>query len=89
MDNVGGYASWRWVFILEGIFTILVAGCAFFVLPDWPEQAKFLRSNEREVLLQKLDRDSGEYVETKSTSTVLKDCLADYKVLLWYTNSPD
>ena len=89
MHNVGGYSSWRWLFILEGIFTILVAACAFFILPDWPEQAKFLQSSQREVLLQKLDRDCGDYVETKSTLTVLKDCLTDYKVFLWYTNFPE
>lgn len=31
MNGVGGYAGWRWIFILEGLLTIVVAVVAFFV----------------------------------------------------------
>lgn len=56
----------------------------FFILPDWPEQAKFLKDNERGVLLAKLSRDTGEYVENKTTRQVLKDTFTDPKILFWY-----
>lgn len=37
MDGAGGIASWRWLFILEGCFTIMVAILAYFVLPNYPK----------------------------------------------------
>lgn len=82
MDGVGGYGAWRWIFILEGLVTIVVAVAAFFLLPDWPHQAKFLSNNERNTLLQMLSRDTRDYVETKSSLAVLKDCLKDPKVYM-------
>src|ERR1700761_4555771 len=36
MNGVGGLAGWRWIFILEGIATVLIAAMAFFVLHDFP-----------------------------------------------------
>lgn len=80
MDGVGGYAAWRWIFILEGIFTCIVAVFTWFTLPDWPEQNTHLSEDERRVLLTKLARDTNEYVEDKSTWHVFKDCLKDPKV---------
>jgi hypothetical protein len=47
MDGVGGLAGWRWIFILEGLLTVLVALLAFFLVQDFPETAKFLTPEER------------------------------------------
>jgi sugar phosphate permease len=84
MDGVSGYRSWRWIFILEGVITCAVGILAFFVLPDWPEQAKFLSESERNILLAKLARDSGEYTESRTTIQVLKETATDPKVIFWY-----
>src|ERR1700709_1450904 len=51
MDGIAGYSGWRWIFILEGIFTIIVAVAAYWLVPDWPETAKFLKPAERELLI--------------------------------------
>ncbi|KAL5342017.1 major facilitator superfamily domain-containing protein [Aspergillus crustosus] len=37
MDGVGGYAGWRWIFIIEGVATVLLAAFCYFCLPDSPE----------------------------------------------------
>ncbi|BFZ63714.1 hypothetical protein YB2330_004846 [Saitoella coloradoensis] len=47
MDGVGGYAGWRWLYILEGVFSILVAILVYFTLPDDPKLAWFLNEEER------------------------------------------
>src|SRR3569833_3317765 len=54
MDGVGGLHGWRWIFILEGIATVLVAVLAFFVLHDFPETAKFLTEEERAFVVFRL-----------------------------------
>ncbi|KAA8643916.1 hypothetical protein EYZ11_005475 [Aspergillus tanneri] len=54
MDGVGGYAGWRWIFILEGLLTVVIALVAPFLIHDFPETAKFLTDKERTYLLHML-----------------------------------
>jgi hypothetical protein len=54
MDGVGGYEGWRWIFILEGIATVLVAAAAFFLIYDFPDTASFLTEEERAWVVHRL-----------------------------------
>ncbi|KAI7770098.1 hypothetical protein LZL87_013721 [Fusarium oxysporum] len=54
MDGVGGLEGWRWIFILEGIVTVLVALWAFYALYDFPETATFLTQEERAFVVFRL-----------------------------------
>ncbi|KAI5463965.1 major facilitator superfamily domain-containing protein [Mariannaea sp. PMI_226] len=54
MDGVGGLAGWRWIFILEGIVTVVVAVIAFFVLEDFPETSRFLNEEEKAFVVFRL-----------------------------------
>ncbi len=47
MDGVGERPGWAWIFILGGLFTILVACASPWVIQDFPESAKFLSEAER------------------------------------------
>ena len=49
-----GLRGWRWLFILEGLPAILIGIVTFFYLTDWPREAKWLDSDEREWITQKL-----------------------------------
>jgi MFS transporter, ACS family, tartrate transporter len=52
-----GLRGWRWLFILEGIPAILVGVVAIFYLTDWPRQAKWLSSDEREWIAAQLSEE--------------------------------
>ncbi|KAL6251807.1 hypothetical protein RBB50_002017 [Rhinocladiella similis] len=54
MDGVGGYAGWRWIFILEGLVTVLAAVGAFFALYDFPDTASFLTVEEKAWVVHRL-----------------------------------
>ena len=41
-----GKPGWAWIFILEGLATVLVAIASFWVLQDFPDNAKFLTEAE-------------------------------------------
>ena len=43
------FANWRLLFLVEGLPTICMAAVAWFFLPDTPDQARFLTSEEKEV----------------------------------------
>ncbi|SCV73126.1 BQ2448_7051 [Microbotryum intermedium] len=58
MHGVRGHAAWYWIFVLEGIFTVLVGLSAYFWVPDYPRQAKFLTDRDREILIVRLADDS-------------------------------
>lgn len=50
MDGVAGMQGWRWVYIIEGIFSILVAPAAWFGLPTDPSNAYFLTDDEKRMM---------------------------------------
>lgn len=54
MDGVGNLAGWRWIFILEGIATVIVAFASYALLYDFPETAKFLTEEERAFVVYRL-----------------------------------
>ncbi|EEP79461.1 conserved hypothetical protein [Uncinocarpus reesii 1704] len=54
MHGVGGLEGWRWIFILEGLATVLVAIMAFFTIYDFPETASFFTERERAFVIHRL-----------------------------------
>lgn len=54
LDGLGGLEGWRWIFILEGLATVVVALAAFFLLYDFPETATFLTEEERAFVIFRL-----------------------------------
>jgi MFS family permease len=82
MDGVAGYRAWRWIFILEGIATTLIGVLAFFIIPDWPETAKFLKPEERQLLLSSLQVDSGPAVMNRLDKKAMKRAFSDWKIYL-------
>lgn len=52
-----GYAGWRWMFILEGLPAVVFGVVTIFYLTDRPEQAKWLREDERGWIVNELARE--------------------------------
>lgn len=91
MDGVGGYEGWRWIFILEGLLTVLVAIVAFFTIYDFPETAKFLTKEERAWVVHRLkyqgSQESGKLVaeEEGFKWRYVRDAFTDWQIYaaLW------
>ncbi|KAG8781875.1 hypothetical protein FRC12_021443 [Ceratobasidium sp. 428] len=58
MEGVGGLHGWAWIFALEGMLTVIVAGIAFFYLHDYPETARFLTPEEKLAVRARITRDA-------------------------------
>ena len=52
-----GLAGWRWLFIFEGIPAVLLGTLTLFVLPDRPNEARWLPPEESEWLTSRLDEE--------------------------------
>ena len=48
-------AGWRWLFVLEGLPAIALGVVAYFVLTDKPEEAHWLKAEQREWIHRKLE----------------------------------
>jgi sugar phosphate permease len=55
-----GLRAWRWLFIIEGAITIVVAVAAVFVLPNFPRTTGWLTEEEKELAVWRLEEDIGE-----------------------------
>lgn len=54
MNQTHGLSAWRWLFILEGIPSCLSSILVYFILPDYPERAKWLSEREKDLAVQRL-----------------------------------
>ncbi|KAL2362934.1 hypothetical protein RJZ56_004187 [Blastomyces dermatitidis] len=79
MHGTRGYLGWRWIFILEGLLTCLVSFAFFFVIPDFPEDVKWLNEEERSFIRAKLAKDVG--AAGHEMSVGVKDVLDVFKDL--------
>ncbi|KDR83760.1 hypothetical protein GALMADRAFT_86283 [Galerina marginata CBS 339.88] len=57
MDGVGNLAGWRWIFILEGIATVIASFIAAYFLPESLETASFFTEEERAFALKRFRLD--------------------------------
>ena len=95
MNGVGGYAGWRWyvliffclyhmlnsnrIFILEGLVTILVSFCSFFVIVPFPEKSTMFSPEEKRILLARLEADGA---NVKHDKLNLWTHMKDWKIWL-------
>ncbi|KAI0786404.1 MFS general substrate transporter [Abortiporus biennis] len=83
MDGMRGYRGWRWVFILEGTLTCVIAFLFFFMIPDFPEEVKWLSADEKRWVKNRLFDDVGSSQREKSvTFKSALNVLKDWKVII-------
>ncbi|EIW55358.1 MFS general substrate transporter [Trametes versicolor FP-101664 SS1] len=72
MNGVGSRPGWAWLFILEGLFTILFGLSAYFLLPNTPTSSPRFTAEEKQIILQTLREDgiiSGDEKDETYTKT--------------------
>lgn len=46
-----------WIFILEGLVTVIAGAASFFIIQDFPDDARFLTEAERAFVIRRLQAD--------------------------------
>ncbi|KAF8246704.1 MFS general substrate transporter [Wilcoxina mikolae CBS 423.85] len=84
MEGVNGLRAWRWIFILEGSMTFVVAGLGYFLIPDFPEDITWLSPEEKEWVQNRLREDVGKSGREQKPIKIrdLKVIFTDYKFIL-------
>ncbi|KAF4158904.1 hypothetical protein CNMCM6069_003143 [Aspergillus lentulus] len=84
MNQVHGLSAWRWLFIIEGAPSCASAVLVWFFLPDYPESARWLTQEERDLAAQRL-RTEGSKGEAKAmTWEDAKAVLTDWRLYAHY-----
>ena len=58
-----GVGSWRWLLILEGTPALVCGALTYFLLPNRPQEAKFLTADEKEWIRAELGREEQQKLE--------------------------
>ncbi|RYC66083.1 hypothetical protein CHU98_g98 [Xylaria longipes] len=83
LDGKGNLAGWRWIFILEGLLTVIVAVASFWMVHDFPDDARFLSEEDRSRVIRRLKLDQQSSAEHEEWSTrYLYAGLKDWKMWL-------
>ncbi|CCX04326.1 major facilitator superfamily domain-containing protein [Pyronema domesticum] len=87
MKGIGGLSGWRWIFIIEGIITVLLGFVAYFTIIDFPDKVletrngNFLTASDVELLKARIDRDRDDSTADEITWAKVGKHLGDWK--LW------
>ena len=80
LDGTGGKPGWAWIFILEGLATILLGVLSFWVIVDFPDKAQFLSDQDTNRVLWRLSQDQQSSATHQEWSSMfLWESLRDWK----------
>ncbi|KAA0078433.1 MFS transporter [Tardiphaga sp. P9-11] len=80
LDGVTGLKGWQWLFIIEGIPSVILGVVTWFYLTDKPEKAEWLTPDQKMWLSDKLE---GERLAKESAhGMTLRQALSSPKVLM-------
>lgn len=83
LDDVAGLAGWKWLFILQGVVTFVIAVVGYFVLPDTPLTTKWLTQAERDLAYNRMELDTVANKGQTSTMEGLKQAVRDPMVWIF------
>lgn len=81
MNQARDLSGWRWLFIIEGAPSCLSAVAVWLLLPDYPEDVKWLSENEKTLATQRLELEGSKGHDGGMTWADAKATLGDLR--LW------
>lgn len=83
-NQTAGLSAWRWLFILEGLPSIVAGIATFFVLPDYPETARWLSHPEKTLAADRLRTEGSHGHSPHMTWAEAKATLTDWRLYAHY-----
>jgi hypothetical protein len=84
MNGAGNLSAFRWLFILEGLPSLLSSPLVYFFLPDYPETTPWLSPSEKALAAERLHIE-GSHGNSKSMTWVdAKATLTDWRLYAHY-----
>jgi len=74
----GGLNGWQWIFIIEGIITIVLGIFTYIFVADFPDKNRFLTEEQTKLVLDRVEKDRGDSLPDKMTWQKLRLHLSDW-----------
>jgi hypothetical protein len=87
MDGASGLAAWRWLFIIERLPSCLSSILVYFILPDYPETARWPSEFEKALAVDRLREEGSHGLGRSLTWAEAKETLTDYRLYAHYAVS--
>lgn len=71
LDGIGGLHGWQWMFIIEAIPAVLLSPVILLMLPNKPQDAKWLSSAQAEEITGRLAREEAESLAASGTRSFI------------------
>ncbi|OLY80926.1 putative tartrate transporter [Smittium mucronatum] len=78
--HIKGFLGFQNIFLLEGIITLIVTSASFFLINDFPEEVKYLTTEERNLVVERLRDEQGMASKAHATLKETIACLIDWKM---------
>ena len=79
MDGYNGWRGWQWLFLLEGIPSVIIGVMVLVWLDDGPKKAKWLTDQEKALIMQRVTEDDQSKSQIGAKHHFL-DAFKDYRV---------
>ncbi|KAF6744241.1 major facilitator superfamily domain-containing protein [Ephemerocybe angulata] len=77
----GGPNGWKWIFIIEGILTVVLGLLTWIFVPDFPDNNRFLTTEQTKMVLGRIEADRNDSVPDPITGRKILKHLSD--PLVW------
>ncbi|GLA67594.1 hypothetical protein AtubIFM54640_011262 [Aspergillus tubingensis] len=84
MNGTGGLEGFRWLFIIEGAVTVVVAPLVIPALPNYPSTAKWLNLSEQRFAAERLEEDGGVPTRVRSSRQEILETICSPRMVLHY-----
>ncbi|KAL4790064.1 major facilitator superfamily domain-containing protein [Aspergillus venezuelensis] len=89
VSGAGGLSGWQWLFLTEGIATVIFGVAIWFLLPDFPETATWLSERVKKFIQARLPSNAPRASEQNFKLREVIDSLKDLRLwlftLIWAT----
>ncbi|KEF58853.1 uncharacterized protein A1O9_03696 [Exophiala aquamarina CBS 119918] len=81
INGHSGLKGWQWLFVIEGLITILSTLILIVYLPDYPSTAKWLTEEERELVQQGLEEQNSSFTREPASRREILQALSPRMVV--------
>lgn len=84
VNGAAGLQGFRWLFIIEGLITVISALPVIFLLPDYPARAKWLSADDKKFAEDRLKTHGGGRNQDHATKRELLETFLNPRMLVHY-----
>ncbi|KAF5380625.1 hypothetical protein D9615_004540 [Tricholomella constricta] len=74
----GGLNGWQWIFIIEGVITIVLGLLTYMFVADFPDKNRFLDEKQTKLILDRVEKDRGDSLPDEMTWAKIRLHMSDW-----------